>query len=518
MQLSSHVQDYWPSLAWVARCRGTDIEVFSGPRVEVSGSAVCEAVWPGEYVGGDFDRSPVVAGTGVRVRDGHVCFVSSASTVDRLHSIGTGDGVFVSNSLPALLTATSARLHPRYQDYGKVLGSIVNGLNFYRPHLQSSVGRIRQTFFNNLVWTGEQLEVRAKPGAGIDLRDFEDYREYLKRTLEAITGNMASAERRFAYSLLGTLSSGYDANAVTAIGVACGCDQAVCFDVSRTGEPDSGESVAEALGIRALPISRATWRAEAARYMSLPEVPFLAAMPDAGLAPFGAAMPELRGRVLLTGFYGDSIWDLHAKKLAPDIARKDPSGLSLTEFRLHAGFIHCAPTFWTAREIKDIAAISTSMEMRQWVTGEEYQRPIPRRILEDAGVPREAFGTTKQPGIGGSRFVEREFLAPRSMSDYLDWLRRHRQDLAIRPLPLSPAIDRLRWDLATLIRGLASRVERLQTFGRPRWLRRLRRWAKREQSRRRYIRRWAFFWAMERAQESYSTSDPCATTQPSGSE
>ena len=42
--------------------------------------------------------------------------------------------------------------------------------------------------------------------------------------------------------------------------------------------------------------------------------------------------------------------------------------------------------------------ITTSAEMRPWSIGGDYDRPIPRRALEEAGVPRELFGQIKYAG------------------------------------------------------------------------------------------------------------------------
>lgn len=49
----------------------------------------------------------------------------------------------------------------------------------------------------------------------------------------------------------------------------------------------------------------------------------------------------------------------------------------------------------------EVNAISNSEEMKQWSVGGDYDRPIPRRIIEEKGVKREAFGNKKQ-GAGTS--------------------------------------------------------------------------------------------------------------------
>jgi hypothetical protein len=71
-------------------------------------------------------------------------------------------------------------------------------------------------------------------------------------------------------------------------------------------------------------------------------------------------------------------------------------GGSLAEFRLRVGFIHVPAAYFGGVRQPDMLAIAKSAEMRPWSVGGDYDRPIPRRILEEKGVPREAFGYRKR--------------------------------------------------------------------------------------------------------------------------
>jgi len=217
--------------------------VSHGPWVEGGDGFACEAVWPARFEEGDFDRAAVVAGTGVRARDGEVTFVSSASAIDRLHSAELPEGPVVSNSLPCLLRAIGAEARLDYWRYQVDLQTVMRGLGRYRPVLPTTVPPVRLTYFHNLVWGG-------------------------------------------------TVSSGYDGAAVTTLAAEVGCREALTFDESRLGEPDSGEATAEALGLEAVVLTRATWRGDARRSERLYEAPFFAAMPTGHLAPFGAAREQ----------------------------------------------------------------------------------------------------------------------------------------------------------------------------------------------------------------------------------
>jgi hypothetical protein len=139
---------------------------------------------------------------------------------------------------------------------------------------------------------------------------------------------------------------------------------------------------------------------------------------------------ELERTVLVTGHGGDTAWSTRSPA-GDDLARGTHSGLSMTEYRLHAGFIHLPVPFIGLRQLPDLKKLSQSPEMAEWDLGGGYSRPICRRILEEAGVPRGSFGTSK---TGASiRFLRGEDpWSSRGKRAFFAWLRVHRRDYAIR--------------------------------------------------------------------------------------
>jgi hypothetical protein len=219
--------------------------------------------------------------------------------------------------------------------------------------------------------------------------------------------------------MLGTISSGYDSPTVAVLARSAGLCEVISFDRSREEESDSGQEIAARLGLKVAVIPRDAWRTA-----PLAEVPFLAADAKGEDVYFKSAEARLAGSVLLTGFHGDKIWGKYTTALSPDLVRGDQSGLSLTEYRLHAGFLHCPVPFMGVRQIRDVNRLSRSAELSRWDVPGEYTRPICRRIVEEAGVPREWFGMRKK-AASVLFFQSTSFLTPQALAEYLPWLEAH---------------------------------------------------------------------------------------------
>jgi len=371
----------WPPLAWLARCLPFEraIEVFHGDRVEITPDWFCEAIWAGPYDAGAFDRTDVVFGSGCRIRGARATFVSSASTVDRLQTLETPDGTWVSNSLACLLAAARATVDPLYPRYFEDFRTVREGLLRYRPSLASSRGPVRLIYYGNLEWDGGRLQQVSKPAPVRDFGSFVKYRAFLGQALRDLADNMGGRERRRPYDFLGTISTGYDSPTVAVLAREAGLATAITVDRSRGGASDSGEEIAARLGLAAHVVERDLWRR-----VALAEVPFIASDAKGEDVYFKGAEQRLVGTVLLTGFHGDAAWSRTSRRLNAEIVRKDQSGLSLSEYRLWIGFIHCPVPFLGIRQLADINAISRSPDMARWDWPRGHSRPICRRIVEEA--------------------------------------------------------------------------------------------------------------------------------------
>jgi hypothetical protein len=382
----------WPMLAWAARVRrgSPAVELFHGPAVEVRDDWCVEGVWAGPFREGGFDRTSLVFGSGVRRRDGHVTFVSSGTTVDRVWRFSDDGTHTVSNSLPALLALSGTRLRDDVPSYPGRLGTPVTSVGATSVEVPSRAGPLECVYFHNLRWNGRSLRVAPKPEVAPRFDGFVAYRDLLRQAVADIGANARAAGRRRRLGLSTTVTRGYDSAAVSALAREAGCERAVTIESARSVLPrsDSGREVARHLGLeceeyprdgREDPDELALWAATGS-----PQA--------ANMAVFDYPRSP---SVLFTGVFGGSIWTKDPASLATGLRMDDTNGLGFCEFRLHRGVVHAAVPYCGARRSWDVFDISRSEEMADWSLGGGYDRPVPRRILEEEGVPREAFGMQK---------------------------------------------------------------------------------------------------------------------------
>ncbi len=106
--------------------------------------------------------------------------------------------------------------------------------------------------------------------------------------------------------------------------------------------------------------------------------------------------------ILLTGCLGEMWYPgrLHRPGYVDsELKRWDLGNHGLSEVRLVSGFIQLPLPYIGARRREDIFRITESLEMNPWRLGTLYDRPIPRRVAEEAGVPREFFGQKKMAAV-----------------------------------------------------------------------------------------------------------------------
>jgi hypothetical protein len=221
--------------------------------------------------------------------------------------------------------------------------------------------------------------------------------------------------------------------------------------------------------------------------------------------------------VVFTGFHGDKVWDKHTRALGPDIVRGDTSGSDLAEYRLEVGFVNCPVPYWGVRQIRDIHAISNSSELAPWDTGDDYSRPICRRIVEERGVPRDAFGRQKR-GMFRARPSPKNFLTAELRRDYFEWLTSRRGDwIRLRKIPPIPSMDAFVTASLRYLEPALNRLRRqslLEKLGpRPHGVVDALLARARDEERRR-VHYYVIHWAVDRAKERYQRGSQFAQSSP----
>jgi hypothetical protein len=412
MQLIAHRHPSLPKLAWVAEVdRGHSLVTLDhGPLVEVRPTFWIEGVWNGSFQRGDFGTTECVFGTGGIVAEDSVRFVTSAATVDYLFYAETGDHVTVSNSLPLLLASIGDTLNPHCREYPRICNSILRGIEDYERTIPTQRGHVKRVMYWN-------LDVSNKAIAESDKREpphfpsFKAYRDYLRDNYALIAANARDAARTTPLEIWSTQSKGYDSTAVNALCSPSGIDQVVTIsqakapthlahqDAGVQHEDDDGGEICDSLGLPCIRLDRRSfvreYDDEALYYCVLHECQ------DTNLEDLKKHLRTVT--LLLTGTHGDIVWPdaAGAKKIGIDsvIRRGDPGGHGMGELRLNRGFIQLPFPFMGARRKAEIIAITESEEMRPWRINTGYDRPIPRRIAEEAGIPRHIFGQSKQASV-----------------------------------------------------------------------------------------------------------------------
>jgi hypothetical protein len=191
------------------------------------------------------------------------------------------------------------------------------------------------------------------------------------------------------------MSSGYDSCAAAVVAREAGTRDAVTISQGRRSAAslldlkDSGASVAEQLGIACSSYQRQrnSFPFESASWASTGNVG------DINLSLFDYPEPVC---LLFAGFMGDVLWGKNTVQPEHLHRTGGASGARFGEARLEHGVLLCSPVFWGCAKEAQILALSRMPEMKPWIVGGDYDRPIPRRLLEEAGVKRGTFARGKR--------------------------------------------------------------------------------------------------------------------------
>ena len=128
----------------------------------------------------------------------------------------------------------------------------------------------------------------------------------------------------------------------------------------------------------------------------------------------------------------------------------------MTEFRLRLDMIDLPIPMFGMTEIASVVAISRSPKMRRWSIGGYYDKPIPRRILEEAGFARGSFASSKRAATALIHVQGAALMAPASVASVRAFAASEGHTINLSPRRRPTRLDRGLMRLARMLR-----VERL---------------------------------------------------------
>lgn len=415
MKFSYHLSPQLSPLAWVAKVwtlSGTStISVTHGRFVETHPHFFVEGAWAGDFMEGHIQESDTVFGSGGCLTDGSAMFVSCTATTDFLYHSDDINHLAISNSLPLLLAMLDDELQVAGEDYSRINMSILDGIRKYRSDIPTRKGHVKRVMHSNVRFDAEGITLVEKP-LPPTFKQFEDYRDFMQRRIGELFANARHAGRQKPMQIFSTQSKGYDSTAVNALAARYGIDKVFTSAQSKESKSffiggqvsqasDDGTPICDSLGLTCTTIDRLSFRNDLSN-----EHFYWAGLDnnqDLNLHHIQSFVntPTL----LLTGNLGE-VWytsEAIGKARLPtfndELIRWDHAGHGLGEVRLNAGMVQVAVPFIGARNRREILEITDDSSMDEYRLGGSYDRPIPRRIAEEAGVPREMFGQTKLASI-----------------------------------------------------------------------------------------------------------------------
>ena len=431
--LSIQINSSLPRLAWIVKvdCQNLRVSAVIGDNVEYGPDFLVAGIWDGPFKDGAFENTDAFFGTGLIARGRSVTLVPSAGISDAVYYHVNDTNVLASNSLPLLLAGLNDRLDPRFEFYHRITELIHCGIDTYEKIVPTERGQVTRLFYRNLLITDKIAREVDKPHPP-HFRDFSSYFSYITTGYSRVYKNIRDVDRRHTLDIISTQSRGYDTTAVNSIAAKHGVDRAFTVAEAKEGgafvgtaprsaDIDDGSDICRILGIETIRLDRHAYTTSFAE-----EYLFYSVSCQADAASLlGIKRWLRRPTVMLTGMLGDIVWatdvyyrqhkellrspskseeepaasgsgEIIPDRLGDDFRGPDTWLFGFSEVNLEWGLIQFSPIFIGGRNRPDLYRITMSEEMALWRLGNDYDRPVARRIGEEVGgVPREAFGQKK---------------------------------------------------------------------------------------------------------------------------
>ena len=399
MQFKYNINNQLPPLAWFALIAGDTINVECGNAVACNDQFFVSGAWAGNFADGDFLHSDLRCMTGCSIANQGISFSTSSYPQETMFSMNTPEGFAIANSLPLLLAATDSKLDRNFFHYEEALNSVAYGRLRYIKNVPVITPRGKQQLNLHICCTLDVAtdgSFKATPIAtATTFSTFDEYHNAMSAALRALRDNATDPARTKAYGMVSTISRGYDATAASALCRELGCDTTLTFNRPVKYAEDCGSDIARKMGYTHVIEGDANevftneqlWEAEAA------------AGGDISLVVFDVFSKQYTNCMLFMGVRGDSMWDKTAIDRCNenfDYGRMKISNPQNPEHWLRTNTILVSVPLIFGDHWPQIAHVSNLDEMKPYSVGGNYDRPIPRKLVEDMGIERNEFGMSKK--------------------------------------------------------------------------------------------------------------------------
>lgn len=383
--------------------------------VECREEGFVAGVWDADFEEFSFEKATYSNCTGCKVltsNSGGVIFNTPTHMQEYLFGVRKGDKLYVSNSMPFVLAESGEQLNPDYYDYEYDLNSTMLGYEHCRRSTPLLGGN------KLLIYRGCRIVVDAdlniteeRQNHKFPMGNFSEYKASVLGVMQRMVANAQSPKRKHQYGMASTISRGYDACAASVFAHEVGCNTSLSFVSPDKYLKDDGREIAKTIGYTNLLTGDADaykqnedfWEAE------------ISCVGDAGGEISTLCFDRYtEGKLMFGGARGDSMWErLHSNvndELDFSVGNTLAQTSVIMEPHLRNNTISIEVPLIGCNQWTDIARISNSEEMKPWSVRDRYDRPIARRIVEEAGVGREEFGRAKM-GAGITMHYETKKLS-----------------------------------------------------------------------------------------------------------
>ena len=395
MNLIYKVNETIAPLSWCTFVNGGTAYVCCGRAVETRDDFFVEGAWDASFADGNFPNAEWFCGSGGKINENSIVFSTPTHVTSALYIIKDfRGGCWVSNSQYLLMALTGYSYDAQYKYYEKDYNSILEGINQYKKSIFTIPTELIQIcYFRNIIVTNAgDITISIKRSIAPFI-NFHDYKKRLNKAINSLVENAKDPNRKQKYGSVTTISKGYDAPCCAVIAKNSGCRTAVTFKAEGKYAEDSGIEIAQILGYEKI-IEK-----DALEYLQredIVEAEYICSGELGAQISFSAFDNEFTGNLVFTGDRGDSIWGFENPICNNEFHFIDfLNHLGTCERKLWVGYIPVPIPLFGATAWTSIQRISQSKEMAYWSLGNDYDRPIPRRICEEAGVRREMFGISK---------------------------------------------------------------------------------------------------------------------------